>query len=139
MKSVISNLIFDHARKGSEYDWLALDGSGHLGLFSTAGAGPIPLALYGRESHKLEVFEGLYALPKVSRAVICGKYNHDIGDWVAMAERGIYAFDWRREQDDFCLVACPEDSLKCIGLEMTPDDFRSYVVQLLIQFEAERC
>jgi hypothetical protein len=84
--------VTSQVRVGDELDWLAVDCVGHVGLFSTAGFGPVPKAV---TDHLADVSAGIARLGTLpvtgdSDATASG----DLTFWTVPAARGVYAFDW---------------------------------------------
>lgn len=79
---------------GFEHDWLAVDGEGNVGFFSTAGGGYAPIEfLADTEAHDAAIAAILSHPPST-----IARYAPELGadhtnTWRLMAERGVYAFD----------------------------------------------
>lgn len=56
-----------------------------------------------------EIEEEVGKLKPYTSALVVTNLKHDLSDWVRLAERGIYAFDWRNEIGSYELIAKPED------------------------------
>jgi len=136
MKDQFESIVYKHGRIGLEYDWLALDADGCLGIFSTAGAGPIPSSIMTGENKDVMVFEILMTLPIVTRPLLPKICEHNISDWTALAERGIFAFDWRRDCNDYCLIAYPAEPLQqpTIVLAKYIDVLRPHIATFKMRF-----
>lgn len=80
----------------TEFDWFARDSQGRLGLFSTAGDGPIPAAL--RESAIAHDIVG-------ELIEIGGWGSQDV--WQSYSRVGLYAFDWSDCDGCYLRVAEP--------------------------------
>jgi hypothetical protein len=94
--------------------WLASDRDGHVGTFVTAGSGPIPVDVLDAAAFAIEDIEGrVCSLPRTSEVqLLCSVKRPD--DFIAMAERGFYVYDWtdvyraaREEIGGYELVAVP--------------------------------
>jgi hypothetical protein len=80
--------------EGLDYVWLALDAKGHLGAFTTAGVGPIPLQALNNEVGPIDCLEdAVLELPKISEARLLAT-SGDLSSFVALAERGLFVYDW---------------------------------------------
>lgn len=101
--------------------WVAVDAAGRLAVFTTAGEGPVP-------SSALQVLAAAEAavaqLPVVGATELLVKYSRP-DDFVAWAERGLYAYDWRdvhrpRAERTGCyeLVAKPLCPASLVGLSL---------------------
>lgn len=68
---------FDKRFPGLEFDWFALDAEANIGMFSTAGSGPVPANVrphfraHDQASHHFD----LYQLEE------CGRYGLIVFDW----------------------------------------------------------
>jgi hypothetical protein len=80
---------------GMDYVWIATDEDGHVGAFVTDGVGPIPVAVLQDSVLAIElVEEALHQLPCISKARLLFPLKQ-ADDFVAIAERGIFVYDWR--------------------------------------------
>jgi hypothetical protein len=70
--------------------WLALDAAGRLAVFTTAGEGPVPASAL-RVLNSAEAV--LARLSVVGRHELLIEYPRP-DDFIAFAERGLYAYDW---------------------------------------------
>jgi hypothetical protein len=108
-----------------DYCWLATDRAGHLGVFVTAGRGPIPAQVL-LESYPLEdIEEQILNLPKASDIDLLARVS-DPSDFVALAERGFFVYDWSdihrtisEEIGEYELMALP---YRPLTLDQLPDD-----------------
>jgi len=100
-------ILEDHSHLGLEFDWMGVDDLGRLGYFSTAGRGPIPKPVSTESAYWESIFEKVMKLKEVSNHELLHTWDGDIGDWVKIAKRGIFAFDWNFEKDIYELVAHP--------------------------------
>lgn len=79
---------------GLEFDWLAVDGKGHVAFFSTAGGGYAPRRfLADPDAHERAIAQ-LLALPRRTEAScepsLCTRL---VDTWQLIGERGVFAFD----------------------------------------------
>jgi hypothetical protein len=105
--------------EGLDVAWLASDSEGHVAVFVTAGAGPIPeLAFSGIE--KAEEFA--LSLPKCSAYQLLVQVP-DPSSFVALAERGLYVYDWpspgqsRMASGAYRLAAVPNNPVQAASNE----------------------
>jgi hypothetical protein len=83
---------------GVDCVWVAFDRDGHLGAFVTGGSGPIPVHLLAPGLLAVEDIETRLALlPRVSAAGLLVQIKRP-DDFVAMAERGLFVYDWSDAQ-----------------------------------------
>jgi len=78
--------------EGREFDWFAIDANGNLGHFSTAGFGPVPTGILERFAEAEALPEEFLRLPITGEAD--GHLSGNISEWLEMARRGLYSFDW---------------------------------------------
>ncbi len=98
------------AFEGVEFDWFAVDATGHVGHFSTAGYGPVPLPVLDRldaaQTDELwSLGERLLGLPVVGQAT--GHLPGEIDDWLELARRGLFGFDWQHGSGPYRRAATP--------------------------------
>jgi len=80
---------------GIDCVWIASDRNGNLGAFVTGGVGPIPVLVLNSEWATVEnVEEVVCQLPKVSEVRLLVSMKRP-DDFIAMAERGFFVYDWR--------------------------------------------
>lgn len=101
--------------------WLGSDRDGYLGGFITAGIGPIPLAALDlRRLVAVDVGSHLDQLFSVSNARLLVSVK--IPDsYIALAERGLFVYDWTDVQSVYEAVAVPANPIIVSSL---PDDLR---------------
>jgi len=80
---------------GLEFDWFAVDRSGYLGVFATAGQGPIAAGIWRHREAFNQLSEACLSLPasRLFEKVLIG--SGDFGDWWRFAAQGLFAFDYR--------------------------------------------
>jgi hypothetical protein len=99
---------------GIDCSWVASDRMGHVGVFVIAGVGPVPIPLLEQDGMAVEDMEELiWTLPVTSAALVLPTVSED-ADFVRMAERGVFVYDWtdvhrtlRNETHAYELVARP--------------------------------
>ena len=95
-----------HEFSGLEFDWLACDEDGFVGMFSSAGFGPVPEAAIANADSLAEALDRIKALPVTGDTTpVSGRTDPD--DWIAAAQRGLFAFDWAHMRDRYQLEALP--------------------------------
>lgn len=110
---------------GVDCVWVACDRDGFLGAFVTGGSGPIPLHVLASDALAVEEIETrLGLLPPVSAARLLVQLKRP-DDFVGMAERGLFVYDWtdvQRTRSEsihaYELVAVPHQPIK---LDMIPE------------------
>jgi hypothetical protein len=78
---------------GIEFSWLAVDEVGHVGLFTTAGEGPVPDSALPQSEQDFEAQDQILEMRERSECKLHMPYPRP-DDYVAVARRGVYAFDW---------------------------------------------
>jgi hypothetical protein len=104
---------------GREFDWFAVDVAGHVGHFSTAGFGPVPLPVLDRldEARADELWslgKRLLELPVTGRAT--GHLPGRIDDWLEFGRRGLFSFDWQLWPGPYLRAATPSIPLGVAAL-----------------------
>jgi hypothetical protein len=115
------------AFEGGEFDWFAVDAAGHIGHFATAGYGPVPLPVLDRldAARMDEVWslgERLLGLPVVGRAT--AHLPGRIDDWLELARRGLFGFDWQHWSGPYRRAATPSDP---VGVASLPAELQRLV------------
>jgi len=128
----------DHQYTRVEYDWLLIDASDRVGYFSTAGAGPIPREIVDEAARFEMLADEVKHLPVIAEAIVEIVASWDISDWIDVASRGLYAFDWRLDRNCYALIARPSRELKAASL---PDSLRAAAprVPLDLALSSELC
>ncbi len=73
--------------------WYAVDGSGRVGLFTSAGPGPVPRAMFRDLDAYLTLGEHLCALPVLGKPELLIRYPRP-DDFRDAAARGLFAFNF---------------------------------------------
>lgn len=108
--------------EGIDCVWLASDREGHLGAFVTGGIAPIPTYWLNSENMQIEDVEGsVCELPNASAVRMLIEIKRP-DDFIEMASKGIFVYDWRdiHRTSDRCntyeLVAAPLTPITIDGL-----------------------
>lgn len=117
-----------------EFDWLAHDEAGHIGFMSSAGAGPVPSASLADAARLENLLAQIQALPQTCEAQVAVDVVSYVEEWLTVARRGLYAFDWRRETSSYRTVASPSKPLSLASLKQPLRDLAERV-RLKIIFE----
>lgn len=120
---------------GVDCAWLASDRDGYVGVFVTAGVGPIPIHWLNDEGMQVEDVEALiYQLPNASAARMLVEIKRP-DDFIELASRGVFVYDWRdvhrtssEESNAYEPVAIP---LTPITVDKLSDSLGSMVKSLL--------
>ncbi|QEL17677.1 hypothetical protein PX52LOC_04675 [Limnoglobus roseus] len=89
--------------------WFGADAHGRVGMFTSAGPGPIPRAVFRDLAAYNALDRFLRELPTAGKAEVLIRYKWT-GDWVRVAERGLFAFNYdydRGRPNGYRLVARP--------------------------------
>jgi hypothetical protein len=105
------DFISEHDFTRVEFDWLAHDRAGQIGLMTTAGAGPVPVLSLENSALLDNILDQILLLPVVCEAEERLVGAHNMQDWLDVARRGIYGFDWRRDTNSYRLIARPLEPL----------------------------
>ena len=99
--------VFDHERLRTEFDWVAVDLASTIGYFATAGEGPVPSGVAAHCELYDGVLETVLTLPVLGSADMSATPDRDVGEWLEVARRGFFAYDWRMSRSCYELVARP--------------------------------
>jgi hypothetical protein len=132
----VEGTVSREAFEGSEFDWFGVDAAGHVGHFSTAGFGPVPLPVLDRldaaQEHELwSLGKRLLELPVIGTSA--GHLPGRIDDWLEFARRGLFGFDWKHWSGPYLRAATPGVP---IGAAALPAELRRLV--LLVEFPGVR-
>lgn len=124
------------AFEGGEFDWFAVDAAGWIGHFSTAGFGPVPIPVLEQldVDHQNSVWtldERILELPITGTAN--GHLSGRIDDWLEMARRGLFSFDWKHWSGPYLKAATPAVP---ITIDAVPTDLRQML--WIVRFPAIR-
>src|SRR5262249_15387990 len=138
---------------GGEFDWYASDSAGHVAMFSTAGFGWVPTAVFRSPSDYLHVHEYFrnaspsttarlmrkdapIERPVWKRALDLLRTNYGAvpplrpcyDDWLEMAARGLFTYDFDYGADApaiYRILALPAEPLH---LEILPESIRQWLI-----------
>lgn len=108
--------------QGAEFDWFAVDGRGHVGQFSTAGYGPVPAAVLARLTEVQDLNQLILRLAVIGDAT--GHLPGQIEDWLEMANRGLFAYDWKHWDGPYRRAATPSRPIMIAEL---PTELREFI------------
>jgi hypothetical protein len=84
---------FEERFPGLEFDWFALDATGRIGLFSSAGFGPVPASVQLHfQEHDRTAFQIDWRVLQMEQAC---------------AELGLFLFDWQHWKGPYLKLAEP--------------------------------
>ena len=92
--------IYNEELKGREFDWCAIDVSGNIGMFSTAGSGFIPKSVINQYQSYNAIFENI---PSPSYGTL--KFFSDF------SKLGFYVFDWDLNYGPYKKVESPQTDI----------------------------
>lgn len=105
--------------------WLAIDSAGKAAVFITAGVGPIPEAVLESEVPIAEIESRLLELPSLGAVSLVEKIPSP-ESFIALAERGLFVFDWQNAhrtkaelKRGYDLIAIPSQAIDFVT--MPPD------------------
>ncbi len=109
-------------RQGTEFDWFAVDKSGEVAVFASAGVGPVPSQ--GRAAAEDHDAIG-------EQIVVTGWGTKTV--WESYARVGLFAYDWDDQRHCYSRVAQPDQPvneglsvrLAAIALPRLPLSFRT--------------
>jgi hypothetical protein len=87
-------VVVDHFPHGLDYAWLAVDAVGHVGIFTNAGQGPIPIAVLVDRITADSAEPWVKALPERAQCEMLITLPRP-DDFIAFARRGLFPYDWR--------------------------------------------
>lgn len=102
--------------RGTDFDWFALDREGHLGVFTTAREGPVPLPIWEHREQFMQLREWVAKLPSLAPAVQVFVSEANYREWAEYALKGLYAFDYQSDlggkaPEGYDLIAQPTATL----------------------------
>lgn len=100
--------------RGLEFDWFATDADGCIGHFATAGFGVVPGAVLARLDDLRHLDEQVLKLPVIAEAT--AHLPGSIEDWLEMARRGLFAYDWQHWCGPYRRAATPSRALRITDL-----------------------
>ena len=119
---------------GVELDWLAVDEAGHVGLFSSGGRGPVPIAVLDHMHDVEEALQRLIALPIQGECSESPRGGGNYNFWIEPARRGLFGYDFGAvPQGPFARVAVP--SVPLIVTELADFDVRKAALLVRIPID----
>jgi hypothetical protein len=99
-------MIYEHDYMRAEFDWLASDRDGLVAYLSTAGAGPLPQEAIEVANQLDDLLSKIREMTPTGEAIPIGGVLNP-RDWIDVAARGFYAYDWSFSHKRYELVAEP--------------------------------
>lgn len=115
---------------GLDLEWIAVDRKGRVGVFTTAGAGPIPKACLTEAEVLDQIWGAIRSLPEVmDYELVVDVPRPD--DFIAFAKRGLFSFDWEQFQETprYEIQARPKTPLTVDAIAW-PQELRSLLPQV---------
>jgi hypothetical protein len=91
----------------SEFDWFALDREGYVGHFSSGGGHILPQIVRSYLSEQLTLDKYFMEL-SLSKSAQLVRTDENREDWLKMAQRGLYSFDFNHWNGPYILIAKPD-------------------------------
>ncbi len=125
------------AFEGGKFDWFAVDGAGHIGHFATTGFGPVPVPILarldaGQTDELWDLQDRVLGLPIIGSAT--GHLPGRIDDWLEMARRGLFSYDWKHWSGPYRLAATPSTPIRVTKLPIEIHDPICLVVWPNVRF-----
>jgi hypothetical protein len=118
---------------GLECDWLAVDRVGHVGFFSSAGRGYLPVSYREDPDEYVSAIEAILSLPVTSHVGFAPvRKNDEDNHWLLMALRGIFAFDAGQSEFEYEILALPRQLADVSSL---PKSVRNTVVKAVVDVD----
>lgn len=111
-----------HGTLGLARDWFAVDRTGAVGRFASAGPGLIPPALLADDIDPEIVKAGVLELPAHGEAVLASVATADRGESMEFARRGLWSFDKSPHGGAYELFARP---VRPIRIDALPESLRA--------------
>lgn len=99
------------ALRGMDFSWLAADSDGHVAWLVTFGSAVVPSWVDRNAGAFDEVESALSALP-VRGGVNASKVSGYVYEWLDIARRGVFGFDWSVHEGPYRLIARPEHAIR---------------------------
>jgi hypothetical protein len=111
---------------GTEFDWVAADSMGRIGLFSTSGYGPIPNAVLDQRDQHIAMVETIEDLSMIP-------------DWADLLTYAgnipVFVYNWTQHSGPYQLAQSPLGG-NPLTIGDLPEQFRGLVFHLPISFDS---
>jgi len=105
---------------GGEFDWFAVDAKGHIALCSTAGYGEIPASVLAASTEEVSpidcIDELVRNLPAIGIATSEGRGPGSCEEWPALAQRGIFIYDWKHWDGPYERIVVPTQPIRAANI-----------------------
>lgn len=100
----------------SEFEWIGIDNSGQIGVFSSASMGYIPPKVFSSYDAYIVCDSVLYGLPVFTNAKLFTKESGRFDDWLDFSTKGLFGCDYqdihrKLKFDRYDLISIPEKPL----------------------------
>jgi len=121
--------------EGYEYDWIACDEDGFVGMFSTAGGGYAPVAYLAETDLHQEAVDEVLRRDKVTSADMSPSVAEGLQNpWKELAERGVFSYDADYTGEPYRLVGVPTAPVRLDELHLLTEKVVMGVVLRGIKF-----
>ena len=110
---------------GLEFDWFAVDRDDHIGVFSTAGYGEIPVAVLDGHIAPQDVnceTNLVKTMPVAGGWSPEGRGPGRCQEWKDLAARGVYVFDWRHWAGPYERIILPGTPVRLAAVPRESQD-----------------
>ena len=125
---------FDSAAQGlrpfSDFEWFAVDPSGHIAFITSAGFAAVPLVVFRSKQQYFHCVSYFENLPEQCDYVLRQDVSYKLTSWIDAAKRGLYAYDWNwhlgwyEADKPYRLITSPEGPLMFSEL---PNEIQEYL------------
>lgn len=115
---------------GLDVEWIAVDCKGRVGVFTTAGTGPIPKACLTKTEVLDQIWDTIRTLPEVMDYELVVTVPRP-DDFISFAKRGLFSFDWQEFQlkPQYEVQARPKTPLTVDAIAW-PQELRGLLIQV---------
>lgn len=129
---------WEHPRWGINFEWLAVDPTGCVALFDSAGYGAVPPIVFQHVEHVDDAVDMVDGLPMLNKAI--KKVRSEGGDhtyWSNIIIRGLYVYDWELWHGPYQRLTSP---VKLVSVDDLPPSIRSaaQLVKVSVPFSSVR-
>jgi hypothetical protein len=96
--------------RGMDFSWLAADSDGHVAWLVTFGSAVVPPWVDRDDAAYDDMESALAALP-VRGGMSAGEEPRNVREWLDVARRGVFGYDWRVHDGPYQLIARPDQPI----------------------------